>query len=92
MTKEGKNEAHIPKTRNNNNNNEIPIADAGLDRTVSEGSTIVLNGHGFTKDHNRKLSYSWTVVSDGNYGVNLANDNTANLPFITIFLRMTRRT
>lgn len=82
MTTEGKNQDHIPKTSNNNNNEIPPIADPGLDQTVSEGSTVVLNGHGVTNDQNRKItSYSWTLVSDTNYKIDLTNNNTANPEF-----------
>jgi NTE family protein len=79
MTVEGKNDAQNPKT---SNNKDMPIADAGLDQTVSEGSTVVLNGNGSTTNHNRKItSYSWTFVSDKNYEINLTNTNTANPEF-----------
>jgi len=77
MTMEGKNEARIPKA----SNNKTPIADAGLDQTVSEGSIVVLNGHGFTNDRNRKLYYSWTLVSDSSYNIKLTNDKTQNPVF-----------
>jgi predicted acylesterase/phospholipase RssA len=56
-------------------------ANAGLDQTVSEGSTVVLHGSGSPADSTTKLSHFWKQVSDGNYDVNLDNEKKQNLTF-----------
>ncbi len=42
--------------------NRAPVADAGLDGTVDEGSTVLVTGTGTDPDGNA-LEYSWTQVS-----------------------------
>ena len=67
-------------TKSSRSNHDMPRADAGLNQTVSEGSTVVLNGNGFFADHSQAtiVSYSWKEISDGNYNVNLDNQNKQN--------------
>lgn len=59
--------------KGSSNTQNILKADAGLDQTVSEGSTVVLYGSG--SPANLGLSYSWKPISDRNYDVNLDDEN-----------------
>ena len=70
-------------TKNSRSSHDMPGADAGLDQTVSEGSTVVLNGNGFSADHRQTtiVSYSWKQISDGKYNINLENGNQQNPTF-----------
>lgn len=44
--------------------NAAPIADAGVDQTVHQGETVVLDGSGSTDpDGNYPLEYSWQILS-----------------------------
>ena len=43
-------------------NNTVPVADAGGDRSVSTGSVVNLNGSGSTDADGDPLTYSWTLV------------------------------
>ena len=73
MTLQGK----IPK----NGNNKLLEADAGLDQTVSEGSTVILNGRGFSTLDQGKVSYSWSHISTGNYNITITKDDSPNPTF-----------
>jgi predicted acylesterase/phospholipase RssA len=75
-TVEGQGKSKITKTSDNN----LPKADAGLDQTVSEGSTVTLNGHGFTTDEG-KVSYSWSRISHRNYDITIINADSPNPAF-----------
>ena len=65
--------------KGSSNTQNILKADAGLDQTVSEGSTVVLYGSGAPA--NIGLSYSWKPISDRNYDVNLDDENKKNPTF-----------
>ena len=43
--------------------NIIPVADAGLDQTVSVSDTVQLDGSGSFDDDQDPLTYSWSIVS-----------------------------
>ncbi|MDE0090677.1 MAG: BspA family leucine-rich repeat surface protein, partial [Thaumarchaeota archaeon] len=53
--------------------NRPPVADAGADRTVSEGTTVTLDGSSSSDPDNDSLSYSWTAPQ----GITLQNANAA---------------
>ena len=40
--------------------NQVPIADAGRDRTVVEGDIVILDGSGSTDPEGQTLTYDWT--------------------------------
>lgn len=43
--------------------NEPPLADAGLDQSVSRGSTVLLDGGGSRDPDGEIASYSWTITA-----------------------------
>jgi hypothetical protein len=59
--------------------NHPPIADAGLDQTVNEGSQVTLNGTGSTDPDGDPLSYHWQQT--GVASLTLENANTATPTF-----------
>ena len=61
------------------NVNNRPVADAGADQTVQEGSPVVLNGTNSYDPDAETLSFSW-VQSSGTL-VSLSGANTANPSF-----------
>lgn len=44
--------------------NVAPVADAGGDYTVDEGSTVMLDGSGSSDIHNSLLTYSWSPAAN----------------------------
>jgi len=60
--------------------NQPPAADAGVDRTVNEGTFVVLNGAGSSDPDGDMLTYWWTQV-DGPH-VNLSGFHSATPTFI----------
>ncbi len=60
--------------------NNPPVANAGVNQTVNENATVVLNGIASDPDSgDNKLSYSWKQISGP--GVKLNNSNTTNPSF-----------
>lgn len=47
------------------NVNHPPVADAGVDQTVNEGSQVTLDGRNSSDPDNDLLSFSWTQLSGG---------------------------
>ena len=45
--------------------NEIPVANAGSDQTVSVDETVYLNGSNSYDTDNDKLSFLWFIFDDG---------------------------
>ena len=60
--------------------NNVPTADAGEDRTVTEGDTVTLNGSGSSDPDGDTLSYAWSQV-DGPESVVLEGAATAEAQF-----------
>ena len=60
-------------------NNEPPIADAGIDQTVVEGSSVTLDGSNSGDSDGSIVSYSWEQVSGLEIG--LSNSATATASF-----------
>ena len=63
--------------------NALPVADAGADRTVDTGTTVILNGSG-TDDEGtvQSYTYTWTRIGGtGNSRVALTGATTAQLSF-----------
>ncbi|MFL0355489.1 PKD domain-containing protein [Erythrobacter sp. GH1-10] len=58
--------------------NNVPVADAGPDQTVSSGNTVQLAGTGTDAD-NDPLNFQWSQI--GGPSVTLSNPNTANPTF-----------
>jgi pimeloyl-ACP methyl ester carboxylesterase len=58
--------------------NKTPVANAGSDQTVNEGSTVALDGSASTDADNDALTYQWTAPT----GINLSS-NTADKPTFT---------
>lgn len=59
--------------------NQAPVADAGLDQTVTGRSSVTLNGAASYDPDGDNISYQWTQVSGK--GVSLSNANTATPSF-----------
>ncbi len=60
--------------------NTSPVANAGSDKTVNEGLTVVLNGTASSDPDGNSLTYSWLQTSGAS--VSLSDDNTALPSFL----------
>jgi hypothetical protein len=49
--------------------NEAPLADAGLDQSVSQGSAVLLDGGGSRDPDGEIASYSWNITAPGGSSV-----------------------
>ena len=58
--------------------NSMPVADAGVNQTVSEGATVQLNGSNSSDPDGSVVSYVWTAP----VGITLDNATIADPPFI----------
>ncbi len=58
--------------------NEAPIANAGIDLSVNERETVVLDGSASSDPENSQLTYTWTAPS----GIALIDPGTAHPSFI----------
>ena len=66
---------------NNITINHAPVANAGINQTVNENTTVILNGIASDPDPaDNKLSYSWKQI--GGPAVKLHDSNTTNPSFI----------
>ncbi|MYD93508.1 MAG: hypothetical protein F4Y02_07415, partial [Chloroflexi bacterium] len=59
------------------NANQVPTADAGENRTVTEGDTVTLDGSGSTDPEGQPLTYTWTAPD----GITLSDDTAAKPTF-----------
>lgn len=57
-----------------------PVANAGLDRKVSTGSTVTLDGSGSKDANGYPITYKWTIKSRPTGGLATLNDSTAIKP------------
>jgi len=63
--------------------NRAPIADAGVDRTVDTGVTVVLDGSGSSDPDGDTLAYAWTIASaPAGSTAALADPNSARPSFV----------
>ncbi len=72
------------------NDTEIPVAQAGPDRTIDQGDTVTFNGNGSTDDIGI-ANYTWTFVDAGSrslYGI-IVNFTFANAGTFIITLNVT---
>ena len=60
----------------------MPIADAGMDKTVDSGVIVALDGSGSTGDTSATLSYSWVGTSGSGGSVTLSDANVAQPTFM----------
>jgi hypothetical protein len=58
--------------------NKVPVADAGATQTVTEGSTVILDGAKSVDADGDVLTYKWTVPE----GITLSGTTTANPTFV----------
>jgi len=63
------------------NVNHTPVADAGADRTVAEGSPVILDGGNSFDIDNDLFSYEWGQVDNGSPAVTLLGADTASPAF-----------
>jgi len=78
------------ETASRTNDTEIPVAEAGPDRTVDQGDTVIFNGSGSTDDI-AITNYTWTFADDGPQtlsGINV-NYTFANAGIFIITLNVT---
>jgi hypothetical protein len=64
------------------NVNHVPIADAGVDKTVPENTVTALDGSGSADTDGDMLSYAWEQIETG-FPVTLSGDDTATPSFTT---------
>lgn len=64
--------------------NSPPDADAGLDRTVTVGQTVVLDGSASTDPDGDALAFAWTILSAPPGSAVALRDATAVRPFVVI--------
>jgi len=63
--------------------NTPPVANAGPNQTIAEGSTVVLDGSGSTDVDGRPLAYSWTLIAlPAGSKATLAGANTVSPDFV----------
>jgi len=63
--------------------NVAPVADAGLDQTVSTGDTVILDGSGSGDDDSDPLTYSWSITSaPAGSTTTITNPDTENPSFV----------
>lgn len=63
--------------------NHNPVADAGLDQTVSRGTLLILNGSSSSDSDNDTLTYSWIQVEGPSVSLVGANNVTATFTAAT---------
>lgn len=66
--------------------NQPPTADAGLDRTVAVGETVVLDGSGSTEPEGKAMDFLWTLASVPAGSLAALDDPTAVRPSFTVDL------
>ncbi|WP_163931030.1 PKD domain-containing protein [Paraferrimonas sp. SM1919] len=60
--------------------NSAPVADAGLDSSVNEGITVILDGSASSDPDGDQLSYQWLQTAGTN--VTISNDTSAQASFV----------
>src|SRR5262249_1932908 len=70
----------LPDTVVISTTNSAPVADAGLDQTVSTGSLVSLNGSRSTDADGDSITFSWSFVSRPAGSVARLSDSSAVLP------------
>ena len=63
--------------------NNPPIANAGANQSVNEGTTAQLDGSASSDSETSNLAYSWQQVDSSGYSITLNDDNTATPSFTT---------
>ena len=63
------------------NPNQLPIANAGVDRSFDSGVKVMLEGSGTDSDSDATLTYSWAWTSGTGASVTLTDANTATPSF-----------
>ena len=66
------------------NINNLPVADAGTDKTINENSAVQLNANGSSDPDGDSLTFSWTQISGT--PVTLTGDTTATPGLTTPFV------
>ena len=61
--------------------NNPPIASAGADQSVNEGSTVQLYGSGSSDIEDSSLTHLWQQVDSSGYAIELSDANSANPTF-----------
>lgn len=67
--------------------NACPIANAGDNQEVNEGSVVTLDGTGSRDPNGDRLTYSWRQVDSTDFRVSLENPNTARPTFVVPNIR-----
>ena len=63
--------------------NDLPVADAGQDRTVETGSQVTLDGSGSSDVETSPLTFSWSLTSIPTTSTATLSDMTAESPTFT---------
>ncbi len=66
------------------NMNHAPVADAGTDQSIAEGSPVTLHGEASFDIDNDVFTYHWVQIDNGAPMVTLTGDDTKNPTFTTL--------
>ena len=63
--------------------NTVPVANAGIDKDVITGDSVLLDGSGSTDGDGDSISFSWALVSAPSGSAATLNSSATSAPFIT---------